>query len=490
MKKHIATTLFLALCLDIFAQTLGIDSTFGETGIIYPASDYWSSFAINNFWDIDVMDDGKIVAAGHAQLGSVSNLTVVKFLEDGFPDVSFGDSGVVFLPQNEFTYVAWSLVTQPDSKIIVAGDKYFNTDDDDGYNPYVFRLNSDGSFDKVLLDHSFGYQQSGYCTALAIQTDGSIIAAGYSYQNGQHNFSVFRINDDGNYEEFIIPIANTAYVDAVGVQSDGKIIVAGGNKVFRLKQNGALDTNFGVAGSVQINQIVGNGTLNSYTLSMTILPNDKILLAGTSGNGTVKIGRIPKNGGIDIVFTITDTKLNGISRNSIVVEESGNIVVVGKKNADFALSRIGANGGFLELITNNFNNGIEIWTCVDIQNDGGLITAGYAGEDPFVKFVIARYKHISVGSIEKPSSFTSLQVYPNPTSTAAVLRYSMLKSGEVSLALLDVNGKLVSTFIENEFKNYGEHTASLNIPAQLPRGVYFLQLSLNGESGCIEITLE
>jgi hypothetical protein len=47
---------------------------------------------------------------------------------------------------------------------------------------------------------------------------------------------------------------------------------------------------------------------------------------------------------------------------------------------------------------------------------------------------------------------------------------------QISIVLLDSQGKLVTTFVENENQPKGDHEVELNLPINLPNGTYFIQI--------------
>lgn len=133
--------------------------------------------------DLAVQPDGKIVAAGFSLVDQVPQFTLVRYLPNGQLDTLFGNKGIASLPQGSFS----ALVLQPDGKIVAAG----------AYIPnawaVVFRFLADGS-----LDPAFGGNgQSNYVfdaefTDLALQADGKILAAGYTPTGGQSQFALAR----------------------------------------------------------------------------------------------------------------------------------------------------------------------------------------------------------------------------------------------------------------------------------------------------------
>ncbi|RZL12450.1 MAG: T9SS type A sorting domain-containing protein [Hymenobacter sp.] len=69
--------------------------------------------------------------------------------------------------------------------------------------------------------------------------------------------------------------------------------------------------------------------------------------------------------------------------------------------------------------------------------------------------------------------------YPNPSTTAVHLPYSLEKAGTVSLGLYDMMGRRVATAIDNQAKPAGDYSADLNT-ANLARGLYTCRLVIDG----------
>jgi hypothetical protein len=75
---------------------------------------------------------------------------------------------------------------------------------------------------------------------------------------------------------------------------------------------------------------------------------------------------------------------------------------------------------------------------------------------------------------ELPVAVSLDQNYPNPFNPSTVIRYSLPQSSEVRLEVFSVDGKRVSTLV-NEQKGAGEYTAVFR-SGTLPSGIYFYRL--------------
>jgi len=81
-----------------------------------------------------------------------------------------------------------------------------------------------------------------------------------------------------------------------------------------------------------------------------------------------------------------------------------------------------------------------------------------------------------------PLGFSLSQNYPNPFNPSTIIRYSIPKSGFVSIKVYNVLGKVVSTLV-NEEKNSGnykvEFSANGGNASKLASGIYFYRMSVS-----------
>src|SRR5690606_31277591 len=106
---------------------------------------------------------------------------------------------------------------------------------------------------KLLLDPT---GRADFGRGVAIQTDGKIIAAGYGGVPTDYNVQVYRLNDDGTldtsfHSDGLVSLSidtNIEVVTSVVLQPDDKILVAGSSGTHalfsRLMPTGTPDTSF------------------------------------------------------------------------------------------------------------------------------------------------------------------------------------------------------------------------------------------------------
>jgi len=77
-----------------------------------------------------------------------------------------------------------------------------------------------------------------------------------------------------------------------------------------------------------------------------------------------------------------------------------------------------------------------------------------------------------------PDKFELFQNYPNPFNPATEIKYSLTKSGFVTLKIYDLLGNIITTLV-NEGKGAGYHSVRFNA-ANLSSGAYIYQISVDG----------
>lgn len=346
---------------------------------------------------------------------------------------------------------ALAVAIQADGKIVVAGWAVTNVVDF-----AVARFNTDGSLDDGTgTDSTPGdgaFATAGVFTAdfaagddraqaIAIQSDGAIVLAGFATQAGTKNFALLRLTSAGALDssfdldgKLITNVSAGANDEARGVaiQSDGRIIAAGlaevgGGQDFalvRYNTNGSLDDNsgsdstpgdsYGTAGKAVTNLFSANDLLNGIVLQ----PDGKAVAAGQtfgpSGSFNFVLARYTTAGVLDTTFAATDGDgLNGAtatdfgssddSGKAVALQSDGKIVVAGHaavvsmsgSSRAFALSRYNTDGSLddgsgtditpLDAFDSDgkriddFLPGQEdAATAVAIQTDGRIVAGGYS----------------------------------------------------------------------------------------------------------------
>jgi uncharacterized delta-60 repeat protein len=362
-----------------------------------------------------IRKDGKLVAAGTNNTGPIdgggyNRFALVRYHANGTLDTSFGRGGRVTTTigpgggafKSPGGAVASAVAIQQDGKLVAAGGTHDVLDSDFA----LARYNANGT-----LDRSFG--RGGIVTtccsgafALAIQQDGKLVAAGGS-DNG---FALVRYHANGTLDrsfgrggKVTTPLASGGAASALAIQQDGKLVAAGTTQccfggdlaLVRYNANGTLDTSFGRGGIVKTP--LGSGDADPPVLA--IQQDGKLVAAaGSRSNNRLVLVRYNANGTLDRSFgrggkvttPIAPSGIGGLDgRSALAIQQDGKLVAAGRSNNRFALVRYNANG----TLDTSFGRGGKVTTptggvsALAIQQDGKLVAAG--GSDN--GFALVRY---------------------------------------------------------------------------------------------------
>jgi uncharacterized delta-60 repeat protein len=174
-----------------------LDPTFNATGQVL--TDFSGSGRIDSAFALVIQSDAKIVAAGYSYASGLptSDFALARYNPDGTLHPTFNSTGKVL---TDFSGsgsgdTATALAIQSDGKIVAAGGSYASGPPQDFA---LARYNPDGTLDptfnstgKVLTDFS-GSGSVDFAYALAIQSDGKIVAGGFSSPSGTSDFALAR----------------------------------------------------------------------------------------------------------------------------------------------------------------------------------------------------------------------------------------------------------------------------------------------------------
>jgi len=482
------------------AQAGALDVTFDGDGKLI--QDFMSS--INVATDVALQADGKIVTVGDVSPnGGSADFAVMRHFPDGSLDPSFDGDGQLAtdILGGDF---ATSVAIQSDGRIVVAGYAYRL---DGNMSSLVVRYLSDGTLDStfnavgwVAIDYAGGIYYESAANAVAIQPDGKIVVAG----GATGDFALARLNTDGSLDNSFsidgkvtmdLSPPNGACME-IALQPDGRIVVAGfaydGTAddvvVARFNTDGTLDTGFDVDGKV----ITNLGTYGYMSNAMALQPDGKIVVAGSANYMNFVLVRYNTDGTLDTGFdgdgvVFTAVSLLGAYARSMALQPDGRIVAIGfAQNGldyDFAVVRYNTNGsldtGFdvdgkvlMDMTVHDEGH------AVVIQPDGKILVAGQSYNGTTQDFTWVRYlSGLNVGLIDLSHHDRSVLVYPNPMEDEAVLEYSLSKEETITVRLLDLEGRALHTYIENQVQRAGAHQQRIALPQGLASGAYMLVVS-------------
>ena len=415
--------------LDLASHAAGsLDVSFGGDGKVTSGL----ASAESKINAVAVQSDGKIVAAGSSMVGSNVDFAVVRYTAAGALDTSFGDGDGLVTTSfgHDGTDTISAVAVLSDGKILAAGYAYNGTNLDFALARYTAAGVLDTTFGtggKVITPIG---SSMDHIRALAVQSDGKIVVAGNSHNGTNYDFAVARytaagvldtgFSTDGKVTTAIGSGADTAL--AVAVQSDGKIVAAGHSHngtnedfaLVRYTSTGALDTGFDTDGKVTTT--IGSG--NERAHGVAVLTGGEILAGGLSATPSPSFNdfalvRYTSAGALDTTFGTTSgsTKTGKITHAigtsgdyglAMVAQSGGKILVggyahVGGSDYDFALARFTALGA----LDTSFDSDGKVITDMGAGNaeanalavgpDGEIVLAGFSHNGTHNDFALVRY---------------------------------------------------------------------------------------------------
>lgn len=525
MKTAIKLIVFIVfgigLILSTTAQPGMLDESFGTEGKVTV------SFGNSGDWgrSVLVQTDGKIIVVGETHTNTASiDYALARFNVDGSLDNTFDYDGKVTTDFSNYQDHAYASVLQPDGKIVVAGVTmiYMQPVPDKSFG--IVRYNPDGSLDNLfgsggLVSVSFLDEQASPL-GIALQSDGKVIVVGWvEAANSSSDIAIVRLNIDGSLDDTFGTggkvttdyFGDNEYASCVAVQTNGKIVVAGvvndgtpyGDDfaIVRYNSDGSQDNTFGTGGLIATDFFGYPDAANS----IIIQPDGKIVAGGycrTTQNidhYDFALARYTPDGNFDNSFDY-DGKVNSNFINeypdrgySLVLQEDGKIILAGATidagdHDNFGMFRYNTDGsndmsfGFLGGVILDFDESFDYCYAAAIQPDSKIVLAGFkliSGQSR--SFAVARFMSgLETGVLSFTESRNLVDVYPNPIGETATLRYELQQEETITISCYDVQGKLVQTFISNQFKQAGKHQVVLNFDSSFPTGYYNLVIS----NGC------
>lgn len=420
-----------------------LDPTFGNGGTVRM---FFSEEDIS-LRGVATQPDGKIVLTGGNFLTGAT--LVVRLLENGAFDPSFGASGVVNLALGPEESEGRAVLVQPDGKIVIAGTARGAVN----YDFAFARLNADGSPDptfgggdaKELVEIGPEFERP---EAVALGPGGRIVASGEARLPGDVDAAAIAVlgpnglPDPGYFGgDGAIAVTTTPKSDegvAAAMLADGRVLIgdanaAGAGKGFTLIQllaNGTLDPAFGGGDGLVEVPVPGNSTAGGRISDFTLLADGRIVASGygfdevgspATLDGKAAVARFLPDGQLDESFGskgwfTQQFGAEGDSAERVAVAPNGKLVIAGPYIASTdpvisdarALARLepggsldptfGAGGISLSGVTAPFGESFAD-AALDAKERLVMVARAYIGGGN-TEVVVSRY----LGDIEPPSA--------------------------------------------------------------------------------------
>jgi len=392
-----------------YSQAGELDSTFGKNGIVKANLGTIFQYTSTPRQVLNT-PDGALYTVREQD----GQTYVTKRIKNGNIDDNYGTEGV----SRAINLTEAHALLQPDGKIVIVGYNNPNNRKDFVIGRFTTRGGLDGSFSGDGLQTT-KFASSAFATAVALQSDGKIVVAGFTNtvdnnSESTSDFALARYNSDGSLDtsfsndgRLITENVSTDDVpSAIAIQSDGKIVVAGTSTdnsqnnnssygaIIRYNQDGSTDISF----SIDTEKF---GYLFASPNAVTIQDDGKIVIVGQSVTTTgpdnettstdIFITRYNATGSLDTTFNNTgwqtvDFGYSNENAFAVSIYSSGKIGVgcniYNGNNSDFALVRFNANGGLDSSFSNNglqridFDLGEDVASLFAILDEGKIIMAG------------------------------------------------------------------------------------------------------------------
>jgi uncharacterized delta-60 repeat protein len=462
---------------------------------------------------LSISDIQSIFTSGSTGGCSISNSVATG---PGTLDASFGSFGKVITQVSGNDNAANAVAIQPDGKIIAAG---YNAGTN-GNSFAVVRYNQDGSPDNSfgtngLVLTSFGVQSEA--KGVALQPDGKIVAAGYSYTGSNNDFVLARYNSDGSLDpafgndgKVITPSVTDDYARSMAIEPDGKIIVAGQSRnpaidfaMVRYNADGSVDNAFGLNGKV----ITDFNNSEDDANSVKIQDDGKIVVGGYSRAGSstqFALARYNTNGSLDTTFGATGkitTSVGGNfydSINSVAIQPDGKIIAAGYASAaldggltniNFALVRYQTNGD----LDSSFGTGgkaitrvgtfSSAATSIAIQSDNKIVIAGNASINivpafATPNFALARYN--SNGLLDLSFGVGGKAITPISGSSNGANALAIQSDNKIVAVGQISTGSGTASRFRFALARYNSNLTNINVPVNLK--LYFSNVTQSGNT--------
>ncbi|OLS64633.1 hypothetical protein [Pseudomonas putida] len=374
------------------------------------------------FFPLDT-DNGQSKRLSDGRILSVCNgleadlITVLRYLQDGAPDTSFGDEGVVRIRLQEWDmFELLQLRVLPDDSALVYGALgVLGT-----HNTFVCKLLPNGELDRSFGVNGFNIfglgDRSNLITALEPLDNGKVIACVVSERNDPYFYGTYLALLDNGILDPEFGDNGLGYVEAsshplrqLAVTANGGYLLAGHSADFskavvrQYHADGNPDLAFGQNGEAALPLPPGQAEI----FQVKVRADGKIIGVGGASVGLgahTLVARLNADGSLDSTFNNGEPKIMVFQGHETLATcaallPDDKLLVAGLTydQSDVILMRMEANGnldmnfGIRGQVVSNLG-GQDMCEVVELQDDGKILASGQRGrESPTKQMFLARY---------------------------------------------------------------------------------------------------
>ncbi len=367
-------------------------------------------------WANDVAVDGldNIIVTGASNAGGNS---------DDYFTVKYNPSGVIQWTDtidNGSTDLAHGVAVDGSDNIIVTGESYIGGN----YDYFTVKYDPSGV---ILWADTIDNGSTDRAWDVAVDDSDNIIVTGFSYIGGSSDYFTVKYN----------PCGVIQWIDTID------------NSIFDWAKRCAVD-----------------GSDNIIVTGLSIIGYDEdYFTVKYSPSGVVQWADTIDNGSTDRAWGVT-------------VDGSDNIIVTGESYIegncyDYFTVKYSPSG-VVQWVDTIDNGNFDRAYGVAVDGSDNIIVTGLSligGDEDY--FTVKYAPSIGIEDAE-PGFMTSLcEIYPNPLTSDANIRFTTSKKTGVKLGVYDVSGRLIQTIIDNVV-DAGEYNVLWDSSLR-PSGVYFLK---------------
>jgi uncharacterized delta-60 repeat protein len=493
--KKIYNVILTTVCLSTLnAQSL--DSTFNGSGHTSNQLSTGPHRAIGTHQQ----SNGSLILTANAGSGSNNyDYYAARYTTNGTLDNTYGINGIRKINFDSTYDELLGSALQPDDKVILIGATKLGAAIGFG----IVRLDANGALDNTFNTNGKYFNAllgEAYANCGTVLANGQIIIGGGTKIlpfNAPRMEALIRLNVNGTLDNTFgtngitlndLDTANGEEIQVLAIDNNQNIVVGsnglptGKAYISRFTSNGLLDPTWGNNGNLLLSFITGNypGVYDlqiqadgKYLVSIKnqSFPTQTAIIARLNTNGTLdstfnNIGYITFSSVDAPRFALqTDGKIVGVTTYKSFTPVFLNKRQMFRLNSNGTLdSTFGTNGLYDDL-----PKVLEGSKGIMLQNDGKIVLAGDAFNNPNYKAGLSRYNNnlpSRISTIANENS--SYIIYPNPTANTLNIETKKINQEE----LIEIRNTLGQTVYQSNLKN---QNTQINLQ-DFKSGIYLLSL--------------